>query len=159
MNFITKAFTLSKKTPTSLSSTVAPQIYDRGADDQKHLVFAACGNSVKVYSLVSGLQTHTLRRMKSPESGALVDVHRSAIIQMRLRKNSQKEYVLVTVCQGGIVAEWSCATMEALSLYKLGELDGNRVKLCAMSQQYIVTYQNKIGLFRVYSAETKSFLG
>jgi hypothetical protein len=69
------------------------------------VTFAASGNTVKVFSLRSGLCIKTLRR--AVLTNGLQDVHKSSIVCMSLYRNqTDKDLRLMTICAKGVVAEW-----------------------------------------------------
>lgn len=104
---------MGKRTPTVLQKKVPAQICEGGLDT----VFAACGNSVKVFSLRTGLHIKTLR---SATAFASADVHRSDIVQMCIsNQNADKEKRLLTICAKGLVAEWDAKTHHLLSTQQL----------------------------------------
>ena len=126
-----KQFILSKKQPTRLSQVVAPVI----AEDD--LLFAACGNTVKVFSIRTGYCIKTLRQApKDSRNNSLQDVHKSDILYMSRLKNK-----LVTICGRGTVAEWDIGTQDLLAVFNLAVGEG-RVKLCVANKRYICTYQS-----------------
>ena len=98
---------MSKKSPTRISATTAPVILE----DTLETTFCAFGNTIKVYSLRTGLCIKTIRRAIL-ESG-LQDVHKSDIFGLNLLRNKvDKELRLVSICAKGIVAEWNVETHE-----------------------------------------------
>jgi hypothetical protein len=78
-----------------MSAAVAPLILE---DD---LLFAVCGNTVKVFSLRTGFCIKTLRQGPKEIGQAISDVHRADILFMGLFREK-----LVTVCGRGTFAEW-----------------------------------------------------
>ena len=85
--------------------------------DESELAFAACGNIVKVYSLRTGIQTMSFRSARLLDKGVgVVDVHKANIIAMDLSSDEQS---LNTLCARGVLASWSCASGEILSLTQL----------------------------------------
>jgi hypothetical protein len=125
---------LSKKSPTRISATTAPVILE----DTLETTFCAFGNTIKVYSLRTGLCIKTIRRAVL-ESG-LQDVHKSDIVGLNLLRNKvDKELRLVSVCAKGIVAEWNVETHELQSVARL-ELGEGKLKFCTITKNYIVTF-------------------
>ena len=125
---------MSKKSPTRISATTAPVILE----DTLETTFCAFGNTIKVYSLRTGLCIKTIRRAIL-ESG-LQDVHKSDIFGLNLLRNKvDKELRLVSICAKGIVAEWNVETHELQSVAQL-ELGDGKLKLCSITKSYIVTF-------------------
>lgn len=123
-------------------------------------MFAACGNTIRVYSLKTGLQVETLRNSRS--SAAAVegrvgksgpDVHKSDIVALSLIRQSQDssvpsngdyftgDYKLFSLCARGILAEWDAPTRELLSISNLqiGEGQG-KIRLAHLDDKNLVTY-------------------
>jgi hypothetical protein len=129
-----KHFTLSKKSPTLISTTTAPVILE----DTLETTFSAFGNTIKVFSLRTGLCIKTIRRAVL-ETG-LQDVHKSDIVGLNLLRNKvDKELRLISVCSKGVVAEWSVESHELQSVTQL-ELRDGKLKLCSLTKSYIVTF-------------------
>jgi len=133
-----KHFILSKKTPTVFSSKVAPLILE----NDKDIVFTACGNTIKVFSFRTGFCIKTIRSAKNGDAGTLQDIHKSEIQSMIIHRNSTtKELRLLSVCAKGTVAEWDPITFDLLAVYELAIGQG-RIKICVMNKRYIATYQS-----------------
>ena len=72
-------YIISKRTPTQFNQKV-PSVVEEGCDS----VFVACGNTINVYSLTTGIQVTTLRskRQQPQQSAVKGDVHKGVIVAM-----------------------------------------------------------------------------
>ena len=106
--------------------------------DEKELAFAACGNTVKVYSLRTGIQTKSLRSARLLNKGVgVIDVHKANIIAMAL--NGDQNQYLSTLCARGVFAVWNTDSGELLSLTQL-DFQGGKSSLAVIDPQKIVAY-------------------
>lgn len=75
-------FILSKRVATAFTNKSGAAVC---IADQAELAFAACGNTVKVYSLRTGIQTSCYRSARLLDKGVgVVDVHKANIVAMAL---------------------------------------------------------------------------
>jgi hypothetical protein len=122
------SFVLSKRSPTSFSTKVAADI-----SEVLELSFVPCGNSVRVFSLKTGLLIQTVRELPSQspvtvvtknENGLVLkrgnDVHRSDLVAINVgpKMTAEGEYgdiILMTLCARGYLSEWDTETWELIS--------------------------------------------
>lgn len=74
------------------------------------------------------------------------------------RNQSEKDLRLMTICGRGTVAEWGAESHELLAIHAV-DLDETKIRLCAISKHYIVTFSSAAAEFRVFDISTKSLIG
>ena len=69
-------------------------------------MFAACGNTIRVYSLKTGMHFKTIRQ--TLRDGKVQDAHKNDILYLCLtrRSNPNKDLRLIAVDTKGILTEW-----------------------------------------------------
>lgn len=92
-------YVISKKTPTAINSKVDPVI----SESTKN-VFVACGNTILVFSLQTGLQVKTLRSRRTESTKETGDMHGSNIVMLAMKEGDLP--VLYSLCASGVLAEW-----------------------------------------------------
>ena len=76
-------YIISKQTPTLLSAKVEPVICEKSMN-----TFVACGNTIMMYSLQTGLLIKTLRSCKTATSKSSEDAHKTNIIMLAIKDES-----------------------------------------------------------------------
>ena len=122
--------------------------------------FCVSSNSIRVYSMKTGLQISTLR-------GEAKDVHKSKIISLSLMRFDQQPQAsnftgslrLLSVCGKGVLAEWNPQTHEILARYQLDLGQEGKAKLVALNKNNIVVYQSASGCFKVFDTVTRQLVG
>ena len=94
-------YIISKKTPTAFNQKVDAVICETTSN-----AFVACGNTILVYSLQTGLQFKTMRSRRTPgadsKSKETGDMHKANIVMLA----KKSEGVLMSLCSKGTLAEW-----------------------------------------------------
>ena len=77
------------------------------------------------------------------------------------RNQTDKDLRVLSICSRGTVAEWGAESHELLSVHQGLDLGGenNKIRLCAISKHYIVTFSIQSAEFRVFDIFTKSLIG
>ena len=90
--------------------------------DKSERVFVACGNSIIVYSVKTGMQvdllrTHEKRTIEGHDGKTSKQlVHQAPIVMLALKQNEKQPTTLLSMCQRGELAEWSiCASDEDMA--------------------------------------------
>ncbi|CDW77145.1 u3 snornp-associated protein nan1 [Stylonychia lemnae] len=139
---------ISKRISTQFSHKVAP-IISESADQ----IYAVCGNQINIYSLTTGIKTHTLRSKRQINEGASDknikgDVHKANIVLIHLQEDKLKncgkikhaqmiqDHIIVYDSQQKTIKLFDSFSKNLLNTYHENNSQIGQVNGIALSRQY-----------------------
>jgi hypothetical protein len=125
------------------------------------MVFTACGNSIKVYSLRTGLLLSVLREIAEAQHGLKkgADVHKAEIIALYVDTNDSG-FVLRSVDARGLLAEWDPESNELTLVHQLAVNEDDPPKKVRYvhidSQQIVICQAASFGVFDISTKQMKT---
>eukprot|EP00347_Sterkiella_histriomuscorum_P004204 403361349 len=154
------AYIISKRQSTHFNPKVSSIINEQG--DQ---VYAVSGNQILVYSLTTGILTHTFRSKRQIDgdqnSGDKIpgqhqnvkgDVHKANIVALHFTEQNK----LISLCSRGILAEWEPAVGQLINIYELKSC--RKIKHAEINNDHIITYDSEKKVIQVFDSHSKNLL-